>query len=236
MSPLLRAAATSPRVTAPALMSGRPALVVVAPHPDDETLGCGALLHEATAMGIACRIVCVTDGSASHPNSRTWDQPRLAARRRRELEAAVAEVSPGADLVWLGCRDCDLPAGGPDAALLASRLSSAFAPGALVVAAWGGDPHVDHERTADLVSLALGHRPDIGLLWYPIWGQFQRVPVVPRMMCLAAGAAAGDAKRRALACHASQMTALITDDPEGFVMAAETQAHFLDHPEIFIAA
>ena len=39
----------------------------------------------------------------------------------------------------------------------------------------------------------------------------------------------------ALACHRSQMTPLIDDDPEGFVMEPWRQEHFLTHPEIVIA-
>jgi hypothetical protein len=31
------------------------------------------------------------------------------------------------------------------------------------------------------------------------------------------------------------MTPLIADDPDGFVMSRAHQAHFLDHPEIFLA-
>jgi hypothetical protein len=31
------------------------------------------------------------------------------------------------------------------------------------------------------------------------------------------------------------MTALIDDDPTGFVMSAAHQVHFLEHPEIYLA-
>jgi hypothetical protein len=52
---------------------------------------------------------------------------------------------------------------------------------------------------------------------------------------IAASPAAREAKRRALACHRSQMTRLIDDDPEGFVMSDQQQAHFLQTPEIVLA-
>lgn len=203
------------------LLEGRP-LVVLAPHPDDETLGCGALLHDAAAMGIDTRVVCVTDGSRSHPASRLWPPARLAAERRRELEDAARIL--GTVATWLGHPDCAVPAD--------LDLSPLIPPDALVLASWGGDPHCDHEAVAGLALRAM--RTDTRLAFYPIWGRFAPAPTVARP--LAATPQARAAKRRALACHRSQMTALIDDDPGGFVMEAWRQAHFLDHPELIIAA
>jgi LmbE family N-acetylglucosaminyl deacetylase len=88
------------------LLADRRQLVVVAPHPDDETLGCGALLHEAAQSGTRCRVICMTDGSASHRNSKTWNRERLARARKSEFEAAVALLAPEAETIWLGYRDC----------------------------------------------------------------------------------------------------------------------------------
>jgi LmbE family N-acetylglucosaminyl deacetylase len=53
-------------------------ILVVAPHPDDETLGCGGLISLLAQNGSAFYIVFVTDGSASHRNSRAWPSARLA--------------------------------------------------------------------------------------------------------------------------------------------------------------
>lgn len=210
-----------PAITPAELLEGRP-LVVLAPHPDDETLGCGALLHDAAAMGIDTRVICVTDGSRSHPGSTLWPPARLAAGRRRELEAAVRIL--GATAMWLGHRDCAVPED--------LDLSPLIPADALVLASWGGDPHCDHEAVARLARRAA--RSDTRLAFYPIWGRFAEGRTVARP--LTATAAARAAKRRALACHRSQMTALIDDDPQGFVMEDWRQAHFLDHPELIIAA
>src|SRR5580692_8282234 len=70
-------------------------LVVVAPHPDDETLGAGGLIHTwAARHGLPVVIVSVTDGEAACP-----EIPNLAAVRRSELEAARRELgSEGIDL------------------------------------------------------------------------------------------------------------------------------------------
>ena len=232
-TPVLVAAAVAPRVTAAQLLAGRGALVVVAPHPDDETLGAGCLLHDAAALGVSCRVVCLTDGSASHRGSRAWGPDRIAEARQAELRAALAILAPGVEPEWLGHRDCGLPTDGPAADACAERLERAFPRGALVVAAWGRDPHVDHERGAALVARAARARLDLRVMAYPVWGRFGDEPA-PEAVVLEASAAARLAKRRALACHATQMTRLIDDDPDGFVMSAEHQAHFLDHPEILL--
>lgn len=207
-------------MTVAQLLDGRP-LVVLAPHPDDETLGCGALLFDAAAQGVPCSVVCVTDGSRSHPHSRAWPADRLARQRRAELESAVAIL--GAAMHWLGHPDCQVRTDADIAHLIPRD--------ALVLATWDGDPHVDHQNVALLARRMA--RPDVALGFYPIWGRFTDRSA--RARTLVASPAALAAKRRALSCHRSQMTRLIDDDPDGFVMEPWRQRHFLDHPEIVIA-
>jgi len=73
-------------------------LVVVAPHPDDETLAAGGLLQRVHAGGGIVRIIMVTDGdgyveaAAAYrhtPAPGPADYRALGARRRRELVRAV---------------------------------------------------------------------------------------------------------------------------------------------------
>ncbi|ETX16338.1 GlcNAc-PI de-N-acetylase [Roseivivax halodurans JCM 10272] len=234
MTPLLVAASAANRTSAADLLAGHSALVVVAPHPDDETLGCGALLYEANAAGMPCRVICMTDGSASHPRSRVWPRARLAGLRRAELESALSLLASHAEVFWMGYPDCHLPEPGADDAC-AGRLAALIPDGALVLAAWSGDPHIDHKRSAALLTRALRHRPRTARLAYPIWGRFAPGEAPPGMKVLDPAPDARAAKSRALGQHASQMYPLIGDDPDGFVMTKADQAHFLDHPEIFHA-
>lgn len=211
-----------PWITVNELLQGRP-LVVIAPHPDDETLGCGALLFDAAAAAVDTTVICVTDGSKSHPNSASHPPQRLATLRRREMEAATNIL--GARLHWLGHPDCEVDETAP--------LGHLIPEGALVLASWAGDPHRDHESVARMAKAAM--RSDLALAFYPVWGRFTDVATAGTRRLRASPEAAG-AKRRALACHESQMSRLIDDDPDGFVMEDWRQAHFLDHPEIIIAA
>ena len=66
--------------------------VVLAPHPDDESLGCGGLLARLAAHGVPARVVVVTDGAQSHPGSAAYPPERLRALREAEARAAVAAL------------------------------------------------------------------------------------------------------------------------------------------------
>lgn len=59
--------------------------VIIAPHPDDEVLGCGGLMQGLAALGRPIQLISVTDGSASHPGSRRWPVERLSVVRPRNL-------------------------------------------------------------------------------------------------------------------------------------------------------
>src|SRR5437762_25173 len=67
-------------------------LLVLAPHPDDESLGCGGLIAEACGRGQDVHVVILTDGTGSHPNSRAWPRHRLKALREAEAREAVAAL------------------------------------------------------------------------------------------------------------------------------------------------
>src|ERR1700683_1361707 len=50
-------------------------LVVIAPHPDDESLACGGLIAEAYAQGRLVRVVIVSDGTGSQTTDLINDDP-----------------------------------------------------------------------------------------------------------------------------------------------------------------
>jgi LmbE family N-acetylglucosaminyl deacetylase len=82
-------------------------LVVVAPHPDDEVLGCGGLVQSKRAAGAPVSIVIVSDGASSHRKF----IPAEELRKRRRLEAFEAAARLGVDesnVVLLGFPDGQL--------------------------------------------------------------------------------------------------------------------------------
>jgi LmbE family N-acetylglucosaminyl deacetylase len=86
-------------------LDGVTLLVVVAAHPDDETLGAGGLMATAHAAGIPVTVIVATLGEHSHPDSRTVSPNELAALRRVEVVRAIDELAPGSAVHLLGLRD-----------------------------------------------------------------------------------------------------------------------------------
>jgi LmbE family N-acetylglucosaminyl deacetylase len=74
-------------------------VLAIAPHPDDEVIGCAGTLLRHHAAGDQICIAYVTDGSGSHALG--LDRKEMARRRRLEAEAGARTL--GADRVeWLG--------------------------------------------------------------------------------------------------------------------------------------
>lgn len=148
-------------------------LVILAPHPDDESLGCGGLIASARAAGIDVRIVIVSDGTGSHPNSRDYPQARLRALRESEVVEAAAALGVAADAVeFLRLPDRFVTSSGPAADAAIAKISATVAAchASHMAATWRHDPHCDHQATFELaVSVRCLHR-DLRLLDYPIWG------------------------------------------------------------------
>lgn len=147
--------------------------VVVAPHPDDEILTCGALLHMLAQQGAAPLIVAVTDGEASHPGSHTWPPARLRRERARETESALVCLGIGSEHV----QRLGIPDGGVTAAEaeLAGRLAALLAPGDVVITTWRFDGHPDHEATAR-ACIAAARRSGARVLQAPVWGWHWSAP------------------------------------------------------------
>lgn len=213
-------------------------LLVVAPHPDDESLGCGGLIAACRAAGLPVTIVVVSDGAGSHPNSRLFAAPCLAELRRGEaLEAARRLGVPAAAVHFLDLPDRFVPADGPEAERAAAVITALGADADVVLVSWRHDPHTDHRASFALAAAATRRLPGATLWEYPIWGLTLppetmlygppvtgvRVRIEPHLA----------PKRRAIAAHASQTTDLIPDDPAGFCLSPEMLARF-EAPEIFL--
>ncbi|NVN36779.1 PIG-L deacetylase family protein [Komagataeibacter swingsii] len=216
------------------------AVLVLAPHPDDESLGCGGLIAACCAAGRPPLVAIMTDGAASHPHSRQWPAPRLRARRQREARDAVACLGLAPDrLAFLGLPDAAAPHDGPVFAHIAARLARlATTHGCTTVfAPWRMDPHCDHEATWKM-GMAVRDLCGLRLLAYPVWGwllppgrDLDHPP--PRGMRLDITAHRA-AKARAVSMHQSQYGGLITDDPDGFHLPDSLLAALVTDFEVFV--
>jgi LmbE family N-acetylglucosaminyl deacetylase len=221
------------------IVGGGP-LLVLAPHPDDESLGCGGLIAEAVAQGQIVHVAILTDGGGSHPGSRRWPPARLAALRAQEVRRATASLGlPADNLLPLGATDGDAPRDGDAFDALARRLEQLVRSHRIttVLASWRHDPHCDHEAAA-LLAAEVCRRTGARHLSYPVWTwtlpdarELSGPPPRGARLDITRHLAA---KREAIAAHASQVTGLIDDCPDGFRMTAEFMALFERPWEVFV--
>lgn len=218
-------------------------ILVVAPHPDDESLGCGGLIAASTRNGERVHTIFVTDGGASHRNSASWTRARLAACREEEASEALSRLgaAPSARsflrLADAGMPSPDCPAYGAAKAHLTSILRD-LSPG-LVILPWRRDPHRDHRDSWSLAMeclLAAGQSPDI--LEYTIWldelGSDDDRPRRGEMERVSYDVSGHlDVKRHAVRAHRSQLGQIITDDPSAFVLSEHTIDRLTGPEEIY---
>jgi LmbE family N-acetylglucosaminyl deacetylase len=190
-------------------------LLIVAPHPDDETIANGLLIQQARAAGGEVGIVLLTDGD-NNPWPQRWIERRLridAAGRRRwgqrrhaELLQAMQRLGVPAtalqQLHWpdLGVASRLLAAPQAAVATLGAAIAT-FRPN-IVVAPALGDRHPDHGAAHVLTRLALARMPSgPTLLTYMVHGSERAEPVLQ----LEGSPAEQAAKRFALSAHRSQL-------------------------------
>lgn len=248
---LRQACATLPTAACPAaLLDGAASMLVLAPHPDDESLGCGALIAACAAEGRSVHVVVVSDGRFSHPHSRSHPAERLVSLRAAETRAAAAALGldPERDLTFLGLPDRSVPRSGPGLAAACDGIRHVL-PAApdVVLAPWQHDPHADHAATAAMAQALLEGWPAARLLSYIVWGwaflepvpgfvlEAEPCPAEPPCGWRFAAAPWLGAKRRAIAAHQSQFGGVIGDDPDGFRLTPEALAPHLQPVEIYLA-
>ena len=152
----------------PALdLSDCPGLLVVAPHPDDETLGFGATASLLRSRGVEVTLVSVTDGGGSVPGLSPVERRWLERDRRAELFAA-AEILGLDQPVCLGLPDGEVTAQEARLTTALAEMVAARPSGSWCAATWRGDGHPDHEAVGRSAATAVAGT-DAVLLEYPVW-------------------------------------------------------------------
>lgn len=207
-------------------------LLVIAPHPDDETFGCGGTLALVARANPSVHVLFITDGAASHPGHAVVNPEALASMRHEEAHLATEAL--GIDwrrVAFLNERDGTLGGLTPSrhrelAGAIASRLSS-VRPDAIFLPK-SGDGSSEHEAAFALVKDAValaGIAPRV--FGFPVWSWWnplllaRSVATFQRIWRVDVRSTLG-AKAHAMACYASQTKPLPPDTdpalPEGFAL------------------
>jgi LmbE family N-acetylglucosaminyl deacetylase len=220
----------------PLSLEGVGKFVVVAAHPDDETLGAGGLMATATRREIEVELLCATDGEGSHPNSPVRTPEELAVIRAEEGRRAAQALGVGEEQV----HRLSLPDGGVErhTSLLADQVVelTGSSERVVIVAPWRLDGHPDHEAAGHAAAVA-ARRTGSELWEYPVWfwhwghpGDAPWFDLRPFPL----GQDALRAKRHAIRAHASQVMPLSDHEDEHALLPPEFLEHFEDGPEHYL--
>lgn len=190
-------------------------MLVLAPHPDDESIACGGLLLAARDAGAARRVITFTDGD-NNPWPQRWVEKRWridaaararwGARRRAESGNALDALGVAAnERVFLGYPDTALTSLIlRDTSGIVSTVSEQFAKFKPTLIAFPvlADRHPDHSAVHIAARLAsLGIESSARLLAYRVHGED------PSATAAAVGLSDSqrEIKRNAIASHRTQM-------------------------------
>ena len=219
-------------------------VLVVAPHPDDETLGCGGAIALLRAAGCTVQVLVMSDGTLSHPRSIKYPAPRLRALREGEtLEALSVLGVKQTETSFFRFQDGSVPSSESsefqEAVNRCHKFIQTLNPKTIFLP-WRFDPHPDHRSTWQLIRAAvalLDYLPRV--IEYPIWDwdATQRGNELDRGHFSGWRLDIGSVlklKQDAIAAYRSQITDLIGDDPAGFRLTPEMLGNFAHPWELYL--
>lgn len=134
-------------------------VLVIAPHPDDETIGAGGTMRLLADAGTRVDVVCVTDGEATIGAPLPPDE---VARRRRDEVAAACRLLGAHAPTFLHLPDGGVAGRAEELVALLQQEVDRLSPD-LVMAPWPLDRHPDHLAVAD--AMLDVHADDDVELW-----------------------------------------------------------------------
>lgn len=146
-------------------------VLIVAPHPDDEVIGCGGLIARMVEEGNAPQIIVMTGGEGSHGKNFSEKASIVEARRGLTRKALSILGVPEGNLHELDFKDGGISSDSEQMMRLKELIKS-IAPDCVLVPHWGeGWP--DHVNTAKIVKSLV---PDSTEVWeYCVWMWYYNV-------------------------------------------------------------
>ena len=174
-------------------------VVILAPHPDDEIMGCGGVIQKHLSQGDQLHIIYMTDGSRGTSDMRR--NLELTSIRKKELKNSNAllgvkeyyhlDIEDSSPNEWSDYSDRFI------GILLSIEPTTVYLP-------FFNDIHEDHQRTTILFSQYLQLGKQCSIYAYEVCTPFtpNRIVNITRLM---------DIKIEALRCHESQFKVLKYD-------------------------
>lgn len=222
--------------------------LVIAPHPDDESLGCGGTVALLRNQGFSVQVIFVTDGSKSHPFSKSYPPERLRKLREKEGIKALNILGVNAgNIHFLRLPDSELNELNQllmvENRKTIQKIIKNFFPNTILLP-WRNDPHPDHIATWKLCYNAIQKLPkkiqlNITILEYLVWFWERTKPddLGPNNSIKLWRVAIDKElkkKKQAIEAHESQMGKIIMDIPDGFCISSEMLDKFLRPEELFL--
>lgn len=214
--------------------------LIVAPHPDDETLGCAGAIALLRSLNCHVEVLVISDGTLSHPGSLKYPADKLLALREAETLSAMKLLGVEASAVTFWRMQDGSIATQYESAVASCRAYITEIAPEIIFLPWRYDPHPDHRATWKLIKAALDDlHLSPRLIEYPIWDwdweQRRSLPASLEVTTWRLNiSAVVELKQQAIATYRSQITDLIDDDPEGFRLSAEMLANFTRPWEVYI--
>ena len=212
------------------ILAAKGPFLVIAPHPDDETLGCGAFIARARASGQKVRIVIVLDEKT---------EATAGLRRQEALSANTALGGTADDVVFFKQPDgaaCDHI----DVIEQGLREQVEHIRPTLVLSPYGVDWHPDHRAVAEAVDRLYRKRVIVCPVYeYPIWfwlryafDHLLRIERIRQLRRINAHAYV-PAKKTAMKAHHSQYPRLFGGLSENLFQPFSFWIQFFARHEIF---
>jgi LmbE family N-acetylglucosaminyl deacetylase len=188
--------------------------LVLAPHPDDETLGCGATIMRKLATGTAVQVVIAADGRHAYPSSKLSVEALIEIREEEARRACTILGLALEHVTFLRIEDCRLS---DHRGVLRDRLFDILDkmdPEEIFVSSVI-DNHPDHRVLAQIArELAQSRRGCNPVLYeYPIWFWDPRIWRAKNLLKLRIRVVRTEEfrlrKREAISAYRSQVTNII---------------------------
>lgn len=177
-------------------------LLVLAPHPDDEVIGCGGVVAHHLDQGCSVRVLVATDGSEAEPGA--VDRAAYRTQREQESREGLDRLGGHSEITFLRMPDRGLAAAGELVSAAIAEQLHAFRPD-LILLPSPVEIHPDHAALARLFCELVQREGILSTELAVTRVGFYEISQPLRPNVLVDITAVADRKYAAIAAHTSQM-------------------------------